>query len=331
MNKHIYILGSNSFSGAHFVQHVLKQGFTVTGVSRSPEAHPVFLPYREGNSRLDGFSFLQADLNHDLDALMARIQEDRPAYIVNFAAQGMVAESWQHPEQWLRTNALSPLMLYEKLRLCTWLKKFVQISTPEVYGTAVNAIKENTCYNPSTPYAVSKATADMNLMCYFKAYNFPVVFTRAANVYGPYQQLYRIIPLTILKLLTGGTLTLHGGGKAVRSFIHIADVCDATLKIMEIAEPGEIFHISSSDIVSIRELVLLIAQLLKIDPEKHIISGEERLGKDSAYMLDSSKIRQQLQWKATYGLQDGVIEVISWVKSNLKILSQLPQQYKHKA
>ena len=313
------------------MRHALKQGFTVTGVSRSPEAHPVFLPYYDNDRHPDGFSFLQADLNYDLDALTARIHEDRPAYIVNFAAQGMVAESWQYPEQWLRTNALSPLMLYEKLRKCTWLEKFVQISTPEVYGTAGNAIKENTCYTPSTPYAVSKATADMNLMCFFKAYNFPVVFTRAANVYGPCQQLYRIIPLTILKFLTGGAITLHGGGKSVRSFIHIADVCDATLKIMKSAEPGEIFHISSPDIVSIRELVLFIAQILRIDPEKHVVSGEERLGKDAAYLLDSSKLRRQLQWKTAYGLQEGLAGVIDWVKHNLPILRHMPQQYKHKA
>ena len=125
MNKHIYILGSNSFSGAHFVKHALKQGFTVTGVSRSPETDPVFLPYYGAHGKQpEGFSFLQADLNHDLDALTARMSEDQPSYIVNFAAQGMVAESWQHPEQWLRTNALSPLILHDRLRKCPWLKKF---------------------------------------------------------------------------------------------------------------------------------------------------------------------------------------------------------------
>lgn len=332
MNKHIYILGSNSFSGAHFVKHALKQGFTVTGVSRSPKTHPVFLPYyNEPGKQPEGFSFLQADLNHDLDALTARIHEDQPSYIVNFAAQGMVAESWQHPEQWLRTNALSPLILHDRLRKCPWLEKFVQISTPEVYGTAGEAIRENTCYTPSTPYAVSKATADMNLMCFFKAYNFPVVFTRAANVYGPCQQLYRIIPLTILKFLAGDTITLHGGGKSVRSFIHIADVCDATWKIMTMAEAGEIFHISSPDILSIRDLVLRIAQAMEVDSNKHVISGEERLGKDAAYLLDSSKLQKKFNWKTTFDLQKGINEVITWVKNNIHILNKMPQQYKHKA
>ena len=332
MKGHVYVLGSNSFSGAHFVRHALQQGFAVTGVSRSPEANPVFLPYLDdAGKHPEGFSFLQADLNHDLDALRARMDEDRPDYVVNFAAQGMVAESWLHPEQWLRTNALSPLLLYEYLRKCSWLKKFVQISTPEVYGSTEGLIKESTVYNPSTPYAVSKATADMNLMCFFRAYNFPVVFTRAANVYGAGQQLYRIIPRVALRFLTGETVELHGGGTSVRSFIHISDVCNATWQIMRDAAPGEIFHIASSDVVSIRELVMKIAEIMRVNPERQVVSVGERLGKDSAYLLDTSKLRQTFAWEPAYNLHDGIVDVLTWVRKNLPVLTQLPQNYQHKA
>ncbi len=331
MNNHIYIIGSNSFSGSHFARYALEQGFSVTGISRSAEADPVFLPYYdEYGKRPAHFSFLQADINHDLDAIMSRIHEDKPSYIINFAAQGMVAESWLYPEQWLRTNALSPLILYDRLRSCTWLKKFVQISTPEVYGTTEGIIKENTIYNPSTPYAVSKATADMNLMCFFRAYGFPVVFTRAANVYGPCQQIYRIIPRAILRFLSNETIELHGGGKSIRSFIYIKDVCDATWKIMISAEPGNIFHISNTDIISIRDLILYIADILHIDSEKYMINSEERLGKDSAYLLDSSKIRQMMQWEPSYKLREGILEVVSWIKQNFVFLRQMPQNYIHK-
>lgn len=332
MRGHVYVLGSNSFSGSHFVCHALRQGFVVTGVSRSPEPSPVFLPYLDASGKHpERFSFFRADLNHDFDALKARMEEDRPDYVVNFAAQGMVAESWTHPEQWLKTNALSPLLLYEYLRACPWLKKFVQISTPEVYGATRGTIRENIVYNPSTPYAVSKAAADMNLMCFFRAYGFPVVFTRAANVYGAGQQLYRIIPRVILRFLTGETVELHGGGTSVRSFIHIADVCDATWRIMTGADPGEIFHIASPDVLSIRDLVMNIAEIMRIHAEKHVVSVGERLGKDAAYLLDTSKLRQTFSWEPAYNLHDGIVDVLTWVRKNLAVLAELPQHYQHKA
>ena len=331
MSTRICVWGSNSFSGAHFVRHALERGFDVTGISRSQEPHAVFLPYLEsGGRRPERFTFVQADLNRDMDTVLACMEQEQPAYIVNFAAQGMVAESWQNPEQWLRTNAQAPLLFCQHLRKATWLRKFVQISTPEVYGATEGTVQESVYYRPSTPYAVSKAAADMSLMCFFKAYGFPVAFTRAANVYGPGQQLYRIIPRAVLRLLRGETLDLHGGGVSQRSFVHIADVADATLRVMLHGEPGEIYHIATERMVSIRDLVFLIAQKLGVDAEKHVRIVGDRLGKDAAYMLDSSHIRQCLGWRETYSLDQGVDEVVLWVRRNLALLSTLPQDYQHK-
>ena len=113
-------------------------------------------------------------------------------------------------------------------------------STPEVYGsTGRNWINEGLVYKPSTPYATSRAACDMHLMNYYEAYNFPVVFTRAANVYGEGQQLYRIIPRTILSCLCNKKMELHGGGESERSFIHINDVVNATMQIAEEAQPEQ--------------------------------------------------------------------------------------------
>ncbi len=331
MSKHVYVLGSNSFSGSHFVRQALEAGYRVTGISRSQEAEPVFLAYMFGRtSHPARYTFLKADLNHDLDPILSRMEADKPEYIVNFAAQGMVAESWLNPEHWLRTNTLSPLLLHDRLRKHLWLKKFVQISTPEVYGATQGSIKEDSPYNPSTPYAVSKAATDMSLRCFFNAYNFPVVFTRAANVYGPGQQLYRIIPRAVICFLTGQRLTLHGGGRSMRAFVHISDVCTATMKIMTSARPGEIFHVASQDYLSIRDLVLRIAEIMNIRPEEHIVSGEERLGKDASYMLDDAKLRKTLGWENKYSLDDGIGEVCAWVEDNLSVLQNCPQQYQHK-
>ena len=230
-SRTILVIGSNSFSGASFVDYALEQGARVLGASRSEEPHRVFLPYR-WSGRDANFRFFPYDINHHLDEIMALVQAERPSAVVNFAAQSMVAESWANPDHWFQTNAVATVKLHERLRHCDFLDRYVHVTTPEVYGSTEGFIGEDTPFNPSTPYAVSRAAADMSLKTFFDAYTFPVVSTRAANVYGPGQQLYRIIPRTILFLRTGRTLELHGGGVSRRSFIHIRDVSDATWRIM---------------------------------------------------------------------------------------------------
>lgn len=324
----IIVIGSNSFSGSHFVDFALEQDAEVIGISRSPEPDPVFLPYKK---RKDAhFRFFQCDLNCDLTEIMKIVEDFRPDYVVNFAAQSMVAESWQHPEHWFQTNVVATIKFHDHLRKCDFLKKYVHVSTPEVYGACEGVVKENTNYNPSTPYAVSRAAADMSLMGFQRAYDFPVAFTRAANVYGPGQQLYRIIPRTILFFLIGRKLQLHGGGASVRSFIHIRDVADGTLRVAEQAPPGEIYHFSTSQNISIRALVELIAKQLSIAFNKYVEVVGERLGKDAAYLLDSAKARETLGWQDQISLEQGIEETIAWVRDNLDILKKLPFDYIHK-
>ncbi len=328
MSEKIVVIGSNSFSGSHFVDYTLQAESKIVGISRSPEPNPVFLPYKKRQN--PAFRFYQLDLNHDLEQIIKIIQEFQPTYVVNFAAQSMVAESWQHPEQWFETNVVANVRLHDQLRQCDFLKKYIHVSTPEVYGACHGLVQESTNYNPSTPYAVSRAAADMSLMSFLKAYSFPVVFTRAANVYGPGQQLYRIIPRTVLYFLTGKKLQLHGGGHCVRSFIHIRDVADGTLKVTRKAEPGEIFHFSTSRNISIRSLVKLIAEQMSVSFEDHVEVVGERLGKDSAYLLDSTKAKETLGWKDRISLKEGIEETIGWVKDNLAELKKQPFEYIHK-
>ena len=199
-----------------------------------------------------------------------------------------------------------------------------------MYGACQGLITESAPYNPSTPYAVSRAAADMSLLTYFRTYKFPVVFTRAANVYGPGQQLYRIIPRSIISFLTGKKLKLHGGGKSVRSFIHMRDVADGTLHIALCAPPGEIYHMSTPRNISIRTLTGMIAKQMDIDFEKNVEVEQERPGKDMAYLLDSSKIRETLDWNDRIGLEQGIEEVIGWVRDNLDELSRQSWDYIHK-
>jgi dTDP-glucose 4,6-dehydratase len=328
MTEKAIVIGSNSFSGASFIRHSLKQGLQVIGMSRSKESNDAFLPYKW--IRKGDFQFHQLDLNHDLNKIMETIKSEKPDYIINFAAQSMVAQSWDNPDHWYTTNLVSTSKLHDRLRNCNFLKKYVHISTPEVYGSCDGYIKENTIYAPSTPYAVSRAAADMSLLAYWKAYKFPVVFTRAANVYGPGQQLYRIIPRTIMFIKLGKKLQLHGGGVSTRSFIHMDDVSQATLRIARDSPTGEIFHISTNETYSIRDLVELICDTMNVRFENVAEVGEDRLGKDAAYLLDSTKLRDTLNWKDFIPLKKGIKEVIDWVENNFEVLKSQPHEYIHK-
>lgn len=328
MSEKIIVIGSNSFSGASFIPYALDEGYEVIGISRSEELNPAFLPYKYEGKDIE---FHQLDLNHDLDKIMSLLNSTKPEYVVNFSAQSMVAQSWDYPEHWFMTNVVSTVQFHNRLRHCDFLKKYVHISTPEVYGSSEGYIKESKTYHPSTPYAVSRATADMSLQTFYDSYNFPVVFTRAANVYGPGQQLYRIIPRSILYIKMGKKLQLHGGGTSERSFIHMRDVSDATLRIMKNASPGEIFHIATEDSITIRNLVELICELMNVCFEDHVDIAEERLGKDSAYLLDSTKIRNTLGWKNEVSLNEGILAVLQWVEKNFDLLKNQPLNYVHKA
>lgn len=323
------VIGSNSFSGASFADYALERGASVTGVSRSPQPHPVFLPYRWA-PRPGSFTFHQLDLNRDLDAIMQLVDSEQPEYVVNFAAQSMVAESWKNPEHWFMTNCVSSVRLHDRLRHCASLRKYVHVTTPEVYGRTEGAIREDAPFWPSTPYAVSRAAGDMSLRSFFEAYRFPVVFTRAANVYGPGQQLYRIVPRTILFILTGRKLQLHGGGQSRRSFIHIRDVSEATWRIARNAPAGETYHISTGEVVTIRALVERLCAKLGADFDGCVEVVGERLGKDSAYALDSAKLRSALGWRDAIGLDAGLDECVRWVRDNLDVLKAQPLDYVHR-
>lgn len=327
----VLVLGSNSFSGASFCRYLLEQGLDVIGASRSPEAHSVFLPYRWlPESQQKNFRFIQLDLNHDLDLLEKLMRDQKIKVVVNFSAQSMVGESWNKPDDWMQTNVVAVARLAERLRHLDFLERYVHITTPEVYGSTDGWIHEDTPFNPSTPYAVSRAAGDMLFKIYRETFQLPVVSTRAANVYGPGQPLYRIIPRTIFCLLTGQPLELHGGGVSTRSFIHIDDVSRATWQIAQKASVGETYHISTDRIISIRALVETLCEMLKVSFEGNVSVVGERLGKDSAYWLSSEKLHQDLGWKDQISLEQGLAKTIEWVQKNLEVLKAQPLQYIHK-
>ncbi|CAM3938916.1 GDP-mannose 4,6-dehydratase [Pseudoalteromonas byunsanensis] len=327
-NSPILVLGSNSFSGASFCAHLLKQEHSVMAISRSQEPIDALLPYRWQPNQPE---FHQLDLNHHLDEIIALIKKNNIKQVYNFAAQSMVGQSWQYPEHWFMTNAVSTIKLHNELRQLDGLDKYIHISTPEVYGSCEGLVPEHRNYQPSTPYAVSRAAADMSLHTFYDVYDFPVVFTRAANVYGEGQQLYRIIPRTILFALLGKVLPLHGGGHSTRSFIHIDDVSCATQLIGEQGQQGDIYHISTERMITVRALVEMICDMLNVPFEQVCEVTQDRLGKDAAYLLDSQKVRSELNWSDKITLESGIERTINWVRNNLDVLATQPNEYIHKA
>ena len=338
MNKQkILVIGSNSFTGSHFVAEALKEGHPVWGVSRSKEPNRIFLPYRwpkknSSYSTTENYKFTRIDIKKGLKVLLELIDAVKPELIVNFAAQGMVAESWLNPTDWYKTNLVAQVALHDELRRKKYLQKYVHVTTPEVYGSTNGKwIKENNYYAPSTPYAVSRAACDLHLQSFHDAYGFPVIFTRAANVYGPGQQLYRIIPRSLLSCRTDSPLKLHGGGNSERSFIYIEDVVKATLLLAKEAEPGSTWHLSTKESHTIIDLVKNIFKITNADFEKLVETVDERLGKDQSYLLDSSSIRKVHGWEDKVSLKEGLRETLNWVDKNLEVLKKLRWDYQHKS
>lgn len=327
--KKVVVIGSNSFSGSDFIDLLLEKGkYEVIGASRSPEKAGLFLPYKKREHA--HFRFEQIDLNHDIEKLNALMDEFRPEYVVNFAAQSEVAPSWRYPHHWFETNAVSITKLANMLKDKKFLKKYVHISSPEVYGHCEGFIKEETPVNPTTPYAASKAAGDLSLFTFVKNFDFPMVMIRATNVYGPYQQLFKIIPRSIIYMKQGKKIPLHGGGVAVKSYIHIRDVSKGELLAMEKGESGEIYHLSPDQGVAVRMVVETIAKELGLAFDDAVEIAEERLGQDKAYTIDSSKARKVFGWKPKISLSDGIAQTINWINEHMQEINQQPLEYIHK-
>lgn len=328
--QRVAVIGSNSFSGSDLIDLLLDDpSRRVIGISRSPEKGPLYLPYLRRN---DGrFAFHQLDLNHHTDQILAALDRFEPEAIVNFAAQSEVAPSWQHPEHWFQTNVVALARLLNPLKDRSYLKRYVHISSPEVYGTCVGNVTEETPMNPSTPYAASKAAADFFLSTLVKNFNFPLVTIRATNVYGAHQQLWKIIPRSAIYLLTNQKISLHGGGTAVKSYIHIRDVSRGELLALERGETGRMYHLSPDQGYAVRDVVRRICELMGRDFERSTATVGERLGQDAAYVINSSRARQQLGWRPEIDLDEGLRQVVAWVDGQWKEISTQPLEYRHAA
>lgn len=309
--------------------YLTRLGIPTFGVSRSPEPRNLFLPRTWQQSDCD-FTFQQLDLNHDSKVLGQKLRDFDVTHIINFAAQSMVGQSWATPEDWYETNVVAISKLANNILQIPTLEKFIQVSTPEVYGSTADWINEGHPFNPSTPYAASRAAADIHLRLMASQRGLPVIFTRAANVYGPGQQPYRVVPKAAILANKLEPFALEGGGLSKRSFIHIDDVVEATFLISQKGQLGNDYHISTNELISIRDLVEKVYEhsgFTNLGQDQFI---EDRLGKDSGYFLASHKIRDELEWAPRVGLDQGLIDTIQWVRNNASELSTMKLDYVHK-
>ena len=327
----IIVLGANSFSGQDFVDLLLNDpSREVIGVSRSPERTPLFLKYKLRDD-LSRYRYEQLDMNRDTGAILELLDAEQPEYIVNFAAQSEVAPSWEHPEHWFQTNCVALAEIVNHLRKQSYLKRYLHISSPEVYGTCIGTVTEDTPPNPSTPYAASKAGADYLLSTYCKQYDFPLLTVRATNVYGARQQLFKIMPRSVIYITLGKKIPLHGGGVAVKSYIHIRDVSHGELSILENGELGQIYHLSPDQGIPVREVVRIIAERMGRSFENVTDIVDERPGQDAAYVIDSSKARKEFGWQPQISIEDGLSDVVEWAEEYWKEINDHSLEYQHKA
>lgn len=324
------VLGSNAFSGQDFVDLSLDDPANeLIGVSRSAEP-PAFMLRHSARADRSRYRFHRFDMNNDMPALLEFLDAERPEHIVNFAAQSEVAPSWERPEHWYETNTVALAKLVNHLRRRDYLRRYLHVSSPEAYGSCVGRVTEDAPLNPSTPYAASKAAADMLLTTYFKQFGFPAMWVRATNVYGARQQLFKIICRTAIYIKQGRVIELHGGGLAVKSYIHIRDVSRGERAILERGELGQIYNLSPDDGIAVRDVVARICALMGVRFEDHTRIVEERPGQDAAYVIDSTKARQAFGWRPEIGFDEGLAEVVAWVEDNWEAIRGLPLDYQHK-
>lgn len=326
----IAVLGANSFSGQDFVDLLLDDpSHEVLGVSRSPERPALFLRYKS-RPDLSRYRYVPLDMNRGMDELLALLDAERPEWIVNFAAQSEVGPSWEHPEHWFQTNCVALARLVNHLRRRDYLRRYLHVSSPEIYGSCSGTVREDAPMNPSTPYAASKAAADMLLGVYARQFGFPLLTVRSTNVYGEGQQLFKIIPRTAVYLKLGRRIELHGGGRAVKSYIHIRDVSAGELEILRRGRVGQVYHLSPDRGIAVRDVVRLICERMGRRFEEHTAEVAERPGQDAAYVIDSSLARGELGWRPRVGMQEGLSRVVKWVEDNWSEISAQPLEYRHR-
>jgi dTDP-glucose 4,6-dehydratase len=314
----VLITGGAGFIGSNFVHHAL---------AHHPEWQLVVLDKLTYAGNLENLkdvlpriALVQGDIA-DPDAVRRAMEGADIA--LNFAAESHVDRSILDAAPFIETNVKGTQVLLDAAR-AIGLKRFVHISTDEVYGSIEKGeFTEKSPLSPNSPYAASKAAADLLCRSYFKTYALPVIITRSSNNYGPYQFPEKLIPLMIYNALEGKPLPVYGRGQNTRDWLYVEDNCRAIAGVVEKGQLGEIYNIGGSaemqNIDLIRRLVKVMADRLGksvAELEKLITYVKDRPGHDWRYALDASKISHELGWKPAVALDEGLRRTVDWYLGN---------------
>lgn len=234
--------------------------------------------------------------------------------VVNFAAESHVDRSITSPEDFVRTDVLGVFTLLEEARRAD-VKRFVQISTDEVYGSTVSgSFAEKDILDPSSPYSASKAGGELLARSYVRTYGLNVVVTRSSNNYGPFQYPEKLIPVLIIKALRDQPLPIYGKGTNVRDWLHVEDNCGAIDLVLSKGKPGDIVNIGSGNEVPNIDVAKMILKHMK-KPESLIKYVTDRPGHDFRYSLTWDQIRK-MGWKPKVRFEDGLKQTVDWYLAN---------------
>ena len=306
----VLVTGGLGFIGSNFIQHILKNtDLKVTNIDAEffGSSHHNL----ENIHNPQNYTFVKGNITNRklMDELISECDS-----IINFAAQSHVDRSISDANPFLVSNIRGVFTILDILK--ERKKKLIQISTDEVFGTIVEgSATEESCFNPSSPYAATKASAELLIKSYVTTYGLDVMITRCTNNYGSRQFVEKLIPKTIGLCRQDKKIPVYGSGKSIRDWIHVQDHCEAILTVLEKGESGESYNISGSNELDNVTIVKKILRLLD-KPEDRLEFGEERPGEDLRYSLDSAKIHNELGWKPKISLDDGLKNTINWYISN---------------
>lgn len=310
----ILVTGGAGFIGSNFVRYQLRKHSGCRIVNLDSLTYAGNLENLAGLENDPRHEFVHGDIcdAETVGGLLARGIDA----VVNFAAESHVDRSILSASEFVRTNVSGTLNLLESCRKHK-VARYVQISTDEVYGSlgASGKFTEESPIAPNSPYAASKASADLLVRSYCKTHGFPGVITRCSNNYGPYQFPEKLIPLLISNAMAGMPLPIYGDGMQVRDWIHVVDHCAAIDAALHEGRVGEVYNVGASQELPNLQVVRLILQLLGKD-ESLITHVQDRPGHDRRYAIDSSKIERELGWRPAIQFDAGIRETIDWYRSN---------------
>lgn len=325
MKKEIVITGGAGFIGSNFVSYIKNKypNYSISVVDALTYAGSMDnLPKEFRDDTNKQYKFWYGDVRN-ADLMSSLIQN--ADYVVHFAAETHVTRSIYDNKLFFETDVLGTHTVCNSiLKAGSKVKKFVHISTSEVYGTAENAkMDEEHPLNPMSPYAAAKCGADRLVYSYYQTYKIPATIIRPFNNYGPRQHLEKLIPRFITSLILNEPLTVHGDGSAARDFIHVEDTCRAIDMVLHSNDKntyGEVFNVSSEVHRSINEIADILIKFMDA-PKLERVNLGDRPGQVVRHTGDSSKIKKVIGWEPKKNWEDGIKETIDWYLKNQSIWS----------